>query len=47
MVEAWAYEIFKDIRDNLNNPYDLINVEAQQRLGMADIILQLKKVIVL
>lgn len=43
MVEAWAYEVFKGIRDDLNNPYDLINVEAQQRLGMADIILQFKK----
>lgn len=43
MVEAWAYEVFKGIRDDLNNPYDLINVEAQQRLGMADIVLQFKK----
>lgn len=43
MVEAWAYEVFKGVRDDLNNPYDLINVEAQQRLGMADIVLQFKK----
>lgn len=43
MVEAWAYEVFNGIRDDLNNPYDLINVEAQQRLGMADIVLQFKK----
>ncbi len=43
MVEAWAYEVFNGIRDDLNNPYDLVNVEAQQRLGMADIVLQFKK----
>lgn len=43
MVEAWAYEVFNGIRDDLDNPYDLINVEAQQRLGMADIVLQFKK----
>ena len=43
MVEAWAYEVFRGVRDDLNNPYDLINVEAQQRLGMADIVLQFKK----
>ena len=24
MVEAWAYEVFNGIRDDLNNPYDLI-----------------------
>lgn len=43
MLEAWAYEVFSGIRDNLDNQYDLINVEAQERLGMADIILQFKK----
>lgn len=43
MLEAWAYEVFSGIRDDLNNQYDLINVEAQERLGMADIILQFKK----
>ena len=32
------------IRDNLNNKYNLINVEAQERLGMSDIILQFKKI---
>ena len=35
--------MFNGIRDDINNPYNLVNVEAQQRLGMADIILQLKK----
>lgn len=43
MLEAWAGEVFAGIRDDLNNPYDLINVEAQERLGMADIILQFRK----
>lgn len=43
MIEAWAGEVFSGIRDNYNNEYNLINVEAQERLGMADIILQFKK----
>ena len=43
MIEAWAEEVFSGIRDDLNNAYSLINVEAQERLGMADIILQFKK----
>ena len=43
MIEAWVGEVFSGIRDNLNNPYSLINVEAQERLGVADIILQFKK----
>ena len=43
MIEAWAGEVFSGIRDNLDNVYSLINVEAQERLGMADIILQFKK----
>ncbi len=43
MLEAWAFEVFSGIRDDLNNQYSLINVEAQERLGMADIILQFKK----
>lgn len=43
MIEAWACEVFSGIRDNLQNPYFLVNVEAQERLGMADIILQFKK----
>ncbi|MFC2541698.1 MAG: restriction endonuclease [Leptotrichia hofstadii] len=42
MIEAWAYEVFSDIRDSIDNKYNLINVEAQERLGMADIILQFK-----
>lgn len=43
MIEAWASEVFMGIRDNMKNEYYLINVEAQERLGMADIILQFKK----
>lgn len=43
MVEAWAGEVFMGVRDITDNNYSLINVEAQQRLGMADIILQFKK----
>ena len=43
MIEAWAGEVFEGIRDDNNNDYHLINVEAQERLGMADIILQFKK----
>lgn len=43
MIEAWAGEVFSGIRDNYDNEYCLINVEAQERLGMADIILQFRK----
>lgn len=43
MIEAWDGEVFAGIRDNLDNEYLLINVEAQERLGMADIVLQFKK----
>ncbi|WP_434337063.1 restriction endonuclease [Mesomycoplasma conjunctivae] len=43
MIEAWATEVFAGIRDVQNNKYNLINVEAQERLEMADIILQFKK----
>lgn len=43
MIEAWAGEVFAGIRDDMNNLYHLINVETQERLGMADVILQFKK----
>lgn len=43
IIEAWAGEVFSDINDALNNQYHLINVEAQERLGMSDIILQFRK----
>ena len=43
MIEAWAGEVFAGIQEDVNNGYHLINVEAQERLGMADIILQFRK----
>ena len=43
MIEAWANEVFAGIRDDDENEYSLINVETQERLGMADIILQFRK----
>jgi len=42
-VEAWAVEVFQDVLEDANNRYSLINVEAKERLYMADIILQFKK----
>ena len=42
MLEAWAGEVFSGIRDD-DNRYHLINVEAQKRLEMADVILQFRK----
>ena len=42
-VEAWAVEVFQDISDDPNNEFQLIHVEAQERLYMADIILQFKR----
>jgi hypothetical protein len=43
IIEAWAYEVFHDIKDNLNNVYQLVNVEPLPRLNKADILLQFKK----
>ena len=43
MIEAWACEAFDNVFDDKNNMYNLINVEAQERRGMADVILQFKK----
>jgi len=43
-IEAWAYEIFYGALEDEKNDYELINVEAGERLNMADIILQFKKV---
>lgn len=42
-VEAWAAEVFQDVSQDLKNRYHLVHVEAQERLYMADIILQFKK----
>ena len=42
-VEAWAVEVFQDVVEDTDNRYTLINVEAKERLYMADVILQFKK----
>lgn len=42
-VEAWAFEVFTESLDDGVNKYELINVEAGERLNMADVILQFKK----
>lgn len=42
-IEAWAHETFSDVLEDENNEYQLINVEAGERLNMADIILQFKR----
>lgn len=43
-VEAWAYETFFNEFEKEDSIYQLINVETQHRLHMADVILQFKKV---
>jgi hypothetical protein len=42
-IEAWAFEIFNAELEDANNKYQIINVEAQERLYMADIIIQFKR----
>ena len=42
-VEAWAVEVFQAVLEDATNRYSLINVEAKERLNMADVILQFKK----
>jgi hypothetical protein len=42
-VEAWAYETFLEVLEDADNKYLLINVEAGERLNMADVILQFKR----
>ncbi|KMP11304.1 restriction endonuclease HpaI [Candidatus Nitromaritima sp. SCGC AAA799-C22] len=42
-VEAWAHEVFIEVLEDENNKYRLINVEAGERLNMADVILQFKR----
>ncbi len=42
-VEAWAIETFQEVLRRQDNKYYLINVEAQERLHRADIILQFRK----
>ncbi|TXT25576.1 MAG: hypothetical protein FD138_2932, partial [Planctomycetota bacterium] len=42
-VEAWAVEVFQKAVEDQGNKYRLINVEAQERLNMSDVILQFKR----
>lgn len=42
-VEAWAFEVFSEALEDKNNTYNLVNVEAGERLNMADVILQFRK----
>lgn len=42
-VEAWAQETFVKVRDDVNNEWNLINVESLERLHRADVILQFKR----
>ena len=42
-VEAWAVETFHAISEIPGNKYQLIHVEAKERLYMADVILQFQK----
>ncbi len=42
-VEAWAFEVFTESLEDGENKYELVNVEAGERLNMADVILQFKK----
>jgi hypothetical protein len=43
IIEAWAFEVFCDIKDDLDNVFHLVNVESRSRMDMADILLQFKK----
>lgn len=42
-IEAWAQQTFQAIANNPTNPYCLVNVEAKERLHMADVILVFKR----
>jgi len=42
-VEAWAQEVFVDALNDGNNQFHLINVEARERLHMADVVLQFRR----
>ena len=42
-VEAWACETFSNIIEAPNNKWNLINVEALERLNRADVLLQFKR----
>ena len=42
-IEAWAVQTFHTIVDDNDNRYSLINVEAVERLHMADVVLQFRR----
>ena len=42
-IEAWAHEVFCEVLEDRDNKYQLVNVEAGERLNMADVILQFKR----
>jgi hypothetical protein len=42
-IEAWAQEIFVDALNDGDNHFQLINVEARERLHMADVVLQFRR----
>jgi hypothetical protein len=44
IIEAWCYyEVFSKIYDIDDNKYQLIDIESQPSLGIADMFLQFKK----
>jgi hypothetical protein len=43
IIEAWAFEVFYEIKNDIHNVYNLVNVESRPRLDIADILLQFKK----
>jgi hypothetical protein len=42
-VEAWAFQTFSEAFNDGQNYYELLNIEAGERLNMADVILQFRK----
>lgn len=43
-IEAWAQELFTYVVEDSENEYQLVNVESGDRLNMADVILQFKRI---
>ena len=42
-IEAWAVQTFHTVLEDNSNKYQLINVEALERLNLADVLLQFRK----
>lgn len=42
-VEAWAHEVFSTVVEDMSNQWNLINVQALERLNRADVLLQFKR----